>query len=57
MTAKPDGDMNQHNGDQNSAVISDKFPGGEQQQPPVEPPLPEGLFIKICNYIWVLSDI
>jgi hypothetical protein len=51
MTAKPDGDMNQHNGDQNNAVISDKFPGGEQQQPPVEPQLTEGLFIKICNYI------
>jgi len=57
MTAEPAHDINQHDGEQKDDVISDKFPGGAQQQPLEEPQLSEGLFSKICNYTWVLSDI
>ncbi len=57
MTAEPAHDINQYDGEQKGDVISDKFPGGAQQQPLEEPQLSEGLFSKICNYTWVLSDI
>jgi hypothetical protein len=46
--------ISEPNDGQNNGVISDNFPGGEQQTPPPEPQLPEGLFINICN--WYFFD-